>query len=386
MDGALQKIREKNFFPAVCGRICSAPCEKACVYFEQGFPIGIRALERFAADYGYRKVSKEPFKRSGKKAAVIGSGPTGLSAAVELAQKDYQVTIFESHHQPGGVLRYGIPEFRLPKKILEEEIRLIQSLGVKIITNCLIGQTMTFEEIFKQEFAVVLLALGAGGPRYLDIPGTSLGGVYYGEEYLMRVHLRRSSGSPKEPTALTVGRKVAVIGSGNTALDCARSCVRLGKEVSLIFRRTEEEMFVHKEDRRLAKEEGVKLESLTRVLEIVPNVNNFVTGLKCLRLDYADPEEKNKWTLTPINGSEFILDVDTVIIAVGHKTNSLMRRLLPDLRFNEDETVWVDGRSMTSISKIFAAGNVALGATPVVEAMVSGKRAAQHMDEFLRPN
>jgi len=378
-------IREKSCFPAVCGRICSAPCEGACILNEEGAAIGIRALERYAADMGRVRPSKG--KKSfygGKKVAVVGSGPAGLSAAAELARRGYQVTVYEAFAKPGGVLRYGIPEFRIPRKILDNEIEDIKALGVTIETNFLIGRTAPLEEI-RQKFSAVLLATGASIPKFMDIPGSNLGGVYYGEEFLMRVNWAKntlfSHGVPKLP----LGQKIAVIGSGNTALDCARIGVRLGRQVTLVFRRLEEDMRVAEQERLLAKEEGIQFASLVKPVEILSDSNNFVRGLRCVRMDFADKDDSGNWQVMEVPESEFHLEADTVVIAIGHNPNSLVGKNVPTLANNEDGTFWArEDISMTSIPGVFTAGNVKTNAGPVVEAMASGKKAADDIDNYLK--
>lgn len=388
-EAAYLKIKENNPFPGICGRICSAPCEAVCVLNEEKAPIGIRALERFAFDRGcwdrrpsFRpKTSKVP---RGKKIAVIGSGPTGLAAAAELAKNDLQVTVFEALDRPGGVLRYGIPEFRIPKKILDFEIEQIKDLGVNIQTNAFVGQTINFEEIFAQGFAAILLATGAGAPQFMDLPGANLGGVYYGEEFLMRVNLHQPhSLLTRKELNFHLGQKITVIGSGNTALDCARAAVRYGRTVKLIFRRTEEEMRVRDEEREFGKQEQIQFEPLVRPLEILPDENHFANGIRCIRLDYADTEGTGKWQLTEVPGSEFILDSDTVIIGIGHRPNSLVAKFDRRLKTDEDGSLRVDEATyMTSIEGVFAAGNIVTNAGPVVEAIAAGKKAAAKIAQY----
>lgn len=381
---AQAQIKEESWLPAVCGRICSAPCEVACVLNEEEAPIAIRALERFASDYGRTHLSKQKKSPTGdKRIAIVGAGPAGLTAAAQLAKKGYPVTILESQDKPGGVLRYGIPEFRLPKKILDHEIEEICRLGVEIKTNFFIGQILSLQDFFTQGFSSILLATGAGRPKFMDLPGSHLGGVYYGEEFLMRVNGRGTIG--RGPAAFPIGEKVVVIGSGNTALDCARLGVRLGRNVTLMFRRTEEEMRVRREEREYGKEEGVRFEPLLKPFEILGNTRNFVSGLKCVRMDYADSEGKGSWELIPVPDSEFVLETDTVIIAIGHEPNAL-QALRGDisLKLKEDGSIWIDEQTgMTSHQGIFACGNAAANAGPVVEAMASGKNVAEKIDQYL---
>ncbi len=382
---AYERIKEKNPLPSICGRICSAPCEVSCVLTDEGAPIGIRALERYSSDFGRTKQKRQTVFSKGKKIAIVGSGPAGLAAASELAAQGYQVTIYEALDKPGGVLRYGIPEFRIPKKILDEEIGEIKALGVEIETNFFIGQTATLKDLFEKGFVAILLATGAGMPKFMELPGSNLGGVYYGEEFLMRVNLTRPATFSRQKPNFMLGSKVAVIGSGNTALDCARACVRYGSQVNLVFRRTEEEMRVRREEYEFGKEEGIAAEPLVKPIEIVANLNNFVGGLKCIRMDYAESTEEGKWDLVPVPDSEFVLDVDTVIIAIGHKPNSLIGKFDSHLVMNAEGTIRLDEETgMTSIPAVFACGNVVTNAGPVVEAIASGKNAAKNIVSYLK--
>lgn len=381
---AYAKIKESNPLPAVCGRICSAKCEAACVLTEESGSIGIRSLERYVADHSSFKPPQKSYQKpSGKKIAIIGSGPSGMSAASRLAQSGFKVTIFEAMDKLGGVLRYGIPEFRMPKKVLDQQIDEILALGVKTETNFYLGKSSSVRELKDSGFDAVLLACGAGVPKFIDIGGVNLGGVYYGEEFLMRINRMKSSMFSKWKANFVVGDNVAVIGSGNTALDCARCVRRLGKNVTLIFRRSEDEMYVRSEEREFAKEEGVKVESLSKPVEILSDPSNFVGGLKCVRMDYAEVEGSEQWELAPVPGSEFIIDVDTVIIAVGHKPNSILAESENDLKMDDDLSISVDEDSyMTSLEGVFACGNVVTNAGPVVEAIASGKKAAEKIMNY----
>jgi len=386
VDSAYAKIREESCLSSICGRICTAPCEAACVLTDEGLPIGIRALERYASDYGKNRPAKfDNSSKSGIKIAVVGSGPSGLMASFQLAQKGYQVTIFESLDKPGGVLRYGIPEFRLPKKYLDQEINHIKALGVKIVPNFFLGYTASLEGLFDQGYEAVLLATGAGIPKLLDMPGTSFGGVYYGEEFLIRTHRLKDLRLFPHTTDFPFGIRVAVIGSGNTALDCARLAVRYGREVSLVFSSEEGDLHVNSEECIYAQEEGVRFESRIKPVEILGDAHHFVTGLKCVRMDYADPDGSGKWQVVEVPGSDFALEVDTVIIATGHNPNSLLVNAEKRLKVNDDGTFKVGkDNGMTTISRVFAAGNVRTNAGPVVEAMASGKRAAEQIDLYLK--
>jgi glutamate synthase (NADPH) small chain len=382
ITAAYDKIKEKNWLPSVCGRICAAPCEVICILQNEKAPIGVRALERYTADNGRKGAPRLP-KPMGRKVAIIGSGPSGLTAAVELARLSYAVTIFEALDKPGGVLRYGIPEFRLPRKILDQEISDLKQMGIEIRTNAFIGQTTTLEELSKEGFVAVLLAMGSGVPKLIDLPGANLGGVYYGEEFLMRVNLNKSNVFAQKSANFFMGGKIVVIGAGNTALDCARVGVRFERDVTLMFRRGEDELLVRRDERDQAKEEGVKLEPLVRPVEIIANEHGFVAGVKCIRLDYARMHEHEPWQLVELPDSSFVLDADTVVIATGHQPNSIVGKLSPQLNLNVDKTIKVDEDAATSLPGIFACGNVTTTAGPVVEAMASGKKAALNIHTFL---
>ncbi len=372
--------------PSICGRICSAQCEVQCILNSEKAPISIRALEGYVADFGRARVSNKSSKDlKGNEIAIVGAGPAGLSAASELAKKGYRPTVFEALDRPGGVLRYGVPDFRISKKVLDAEINGIKALGVEIVTNFFIGQTATIEELFAKGFSAVLIATGAGIPRLMDIPGVNLGGVFYGEEFLMRVNLMKTGIFSRSIPTFVIGDKVAVIGSGNTALDCARSAVRFGKDVTLIFRRTEDEMRVRSEERDFGKEEGVAIEPLVRPIEILATKENVVRGLKCIRMDYADLKGNGKWEVVPVPDSEFVIEVETVIIAIGHQPNSYVTRKNKEIKINADNTLWVDSQTfMTSQQGVFGVGNVVTNAGPVINAISAGKQVAESIDSYLK--
>lgn len=385
--GAYEIISSKSALPSICGRICAAPCEAACVLAEENAPIGIRFLERYAADFGRARFARrEKIQRSGKRVAIIGAGPCGLSAAAELARRGFQPTVYEALDKPGGVLRYGIPEFRIPQKILDMEVQEIKALGVEIETNVFFGRTLTLDELNTKGFAAVLLTTGAGVPKFINLPGANLGGVYYGEEFLMRINLRQTNFFSSQKPDFPLGYKIVVIGSGNTALDCARAGVRFGRDVTLMFRRTEEEMRTKDSDRIYAKEEGIHFEPLVRPVEILADNDGYVNGIKCVRMDYAQSSKEDELELVELPDSQFVMEADTVVISVGHRPNvPLMPGAKHGLPLNKDGTIQVNELTgMTLIPGVFAAGNVVTNAGPVVEAMAAGKKAAGHIIQYLQ--
>ena len=383
--GAYEKVREANCLPAICGRVCPAPCENAFASGEHGAPIGIRALERFVSDHGrMRSAKKASISNSSVKIAIIGSGPAGLAAANELVASGHRVTIYESLDKPGGVLRYGIPEFRIPEKILDQDIKGLINAGVEIKTNFFVSQTVTIDELFKEGYKIILLATGAGIPKFMDLPGANLGGVYYGEEFLMRANLTKRNLFGQISTDFKVGPRLAVIGSGNTALDCARVGVRYGCDVTLIFRGTEEDLRVRESERKYAREEGVRFQPLTKSLEILGDQENFVKGLRCIQMDYADTQQNDQWELVQVPDSEFTIEADSVVIAIGHEANAMAVRNNDQIKIDSDGTINANESSMTSIPGIFACGNIVTNAGNIVEAMASGKQAAKSIDEYLK--
>lgn len=377
--GALAKIREANDMPAICGRVCMAPCEKTCVLSQQKIPIGIRALERFVSDHGRPWFSaKKIIPMSGKKVAVIGSGPAGLTAAARLAQAGFKVTVHEILPLLGGMLRFGIPEFRLPKNVLDAQIEEIRSLGVEFKVNFPLGQSMRFEQFLSEGYTAVLLTTGKNNTALVDLPGADLAGVYYAQEILLRANSSFEEQYKKNPVP-RIGFKVAVIGCGNAALDCARICLRLGRQVTLIFPETVEDLKVYPDDVQLAQEEGLRLEALTKPLNIfaASGSPNFVGGIQCVRMDFADTDGRGKWEIKPVPSSEFAVEADAVILAEGFKTNTSSLFLGSNLKINDDGSIWVDPQtSLTSLPHLYAAGDAVGRVSSVVEAMASGKKAA----------
>lgn len=383
--GALNRIREANILPGVCGRICMAPCESVCVFNDDDASIGIRALERYAADNGRtRQAPKDrpSAPKNGKKVAVVGSGPSGLAAAAQLAQKGYTVTIFEGLPKPGGVLRYGIPEFRLPARVLDTEINDVMAMGVEIQTNVIVGQTLGVQDVMKgHDF--MFLAVGCASPKMVTISGEHLIGVHYAQEIMLHYNLWQGQNDPKSSGPSLLGDKVVVLGSGHAAMDCGRIALRLGKKASVVFPGLEEEIGANPMERKNAVEEGLKFESLVRPLEIIATAENLVKGVRCERLDFVEnPGEQ--WELKPVPGSEFLIEADTVILAQETKPSEALKRILPDLKWTPEGVLWVDPETaQTSIERIFATGDVISGAGHLVDALASGKYAALAMDRYI---
>lgn len=398
---ALEKIKEKNNLPAVCGRVCPQEnqCEAVCVLNKNKTAINIGALERYAADYGIDTLNPEPRTSNPEtKIAVVGSGPAGLTCSADLAKRGYKVTLFESLHLAGGVLMYGIPEFRLPKKTVQNEIKHIESLGVEVQTDVLIGRTQTLEDLFKDGFKAVFVATGAGLPQFLGIPGEHLGRVYSANEFLTRVNLMKAYKFPEYATPVSLGKKIVVIGGGNVAFDCARTALRLNcsggvsscrggvppPEIILIYRRTEAEMPARKEEIQNAQEEGVIFKLLTQPVKIISDEKGFVKGLECIKMELGPLDASGRRRPIPIKGSNFILDADTVIVAIGQNPNPLLPKNTPGLKTNPNGTIQVDDNLMTSISGVFAGGDIITGADTVISAMGAGKKAAKEIDKYLK--
>jgi len=389
---ALIKIKEKNTLPAICGRVCpqEEQCELNCILNKKGEPINIGALERFASDIELTEGRRYPgackvTDQERIKVAVAGSGPAGLTCAAELAKKSYKVTLFESLHIAGGVLTYGIPEFRLPKTIVHSEIEYVRSLGVDIKTNYLIGSIFTINELFKQGYKAIFLGLGAGLPQFLGIKGENLDRVYSANEFLTRLNLMKAY-IREYATPINIGEKVAVVGGGNVAFDCARCAVRLGKEVTLVYRRTEEQMPARKDEIKNAKEEGVQFSLLTQPIEILSDSRGFVKGIKCVRMKLGSPDKSGRPRPVEIKDSQFIMDIDTVIVAIGQRPNPLLANMTPELKTNENGTIRVNADLMTSIPGVFAGGDITTGADTVIKAMGAGKQAAVSIDRYIRNN
>ncbi|MBI5873445.1 MAG: NADPH-dependent glutamate synthase [Candidatus Omnitrophica bacterium] len=397
---ALEKIKEKNFLPAVCGRVCPQEdqCEAVCVLNKKKMPINIGALERYAADHekavhgqwtmdhGQDRVqlTEDRGQKKISKVAVVGSGPAGLTCAAELAILGYGVTLFESLHVPGGVLSYGIPEFRLPKNIVHDEVAYIRSLGVQINTNILVGRTFTFSDLFGDGYKAIFMASGAGLPNFLGIEGENAGGVYSANEFLTRVNLMKAYEFPKSATPVKVGKTVVVIGGGNVALDSARCARRLGADVSLVYRRTENEMPARREEIENAKEEGVNFMFLTAPKKIIVDEKGSVKALVALKMELGAPDASGRPRPIVIKGSEFIIDTDTVVVAIGQSPNPLLAKNTPGLEVTDRSTIKVDKHYATSIKGVFAGGDIITGADTVISAMGAGKKAAHEIDNYIK--
>jgi len=382
-DAAADIIKRRNNLPAICGRVCpqETQCEKYCTAGKTGEAVAIGRLERFAADYGSEK--PETALKNKKKVAVVGSGPAGLAASGDLARMGYSVTLFEALHIPGGVLAYGIPEFRLPKKVVEHEVDYIRELGVDIQLNTLIGKMISIDELLHTGYGAVFVATGAGLPQFLDMQGENLNGVYYANEYLTRVNLMKAYMFPEYETPVKRGKNVAVIGGGNVAIDAARSAMRLRAEnVSLIYRRSEGEMPARREEIEHAKEEGIKFVLLSNPTEFIGQ-RGRLQAVKCIRTELCEPDESGRCRPIPLEGSEFEIECDLAIVAIGNNPNPLIARISTDIAATENGHILADGTGSTSKKGVFAGGDIVTGAASVISAMGAGKRAAKSIDLYL---
>ena len=385
-QAAYEIIRTQNGLPAICGRVCpqESQCESKCVRGIKGEPVGIGRLERFAADWAMNegKVSGETAPANGKRAAVVGSGPAGLTCAADLARAGWDVTVYEALHTAGGVLMYGIPEFRLPKKLVQKEIDNIRALGVKIITNAVVGRALTVDELLTDEkYDAVFVGSGAGLPNFQRIPGESLCGVYSANEFLTRINLMKAYTFPQADTPVKVGSRVAVIGGGNVAMDAARCAKRLGADVSIVYRRSEAEMPARAEEVHHAKEEGVNFLMLTNPTAIRGDENGFVSAMTCVKMELGEPDAKGRRRPVPVEGSEFDLPVETVIVAIGNSPNPLIKKTTPDLPTEKWGGITTDETGRTGKMHVYAGGDAVTGAATVILAMGAGKKAAKAIIE-----
>ncbi len=397
-EGAYQVLQKSSMLSAVCGRVCpqERQCEQKCVRGINGEPVGIGRLERFVADWHnqFGKKRKTKITKNGHKVAIIGSGPSGLACASDLAFLGYDVTIFEALHKAGGVLLYGIPEFRLPKHILNQQIQALEKLGVKIQTNIVVGKVFTIEELFQNGFEAVFIGSGAGLPRFMNILGESLNGVYSANEFLTRSNLMRAY-EKNATTPIMKGGTYAVVGGGNVAMDAARTAVRLNaKKVYVIYRRSEEELPARKEEVEHAKEEGIEFLFLTNPIEILgyqnkndlkDPKNGFVKSIKCQKMELTEADESGRRKPVPIKNSEFELDVDSVIMAIGTSPNPLIKESTKKLKINDHGGIVVNEKTCaTNLKGVFAGGDAVTGAATVISAMGAGKLAAKSIDEFIQ--
>lgn len=391
MDDAISILKRKNSLPAVCGRVCPQEnqCESKCVLGIKGESVAIGRLERFVADYareqGIDVTQADTAPAKGKKVAIVGSGPSGLTAAGDLAKMGYDVTMYEALHAPGGVLMYGIPQFRLPKEIVKHEIDALKDLGVKIIPNAVIGRTFTIRDLMEEEgFSAVYVGTGAGLPHFMHIDGENLNGVYSANEFLTRVNLMRAYQFPNVATPVYVGKKVAVVGAGNVAMDAARTAKRLGAEqVYIVYRRSEDEMPARKEEIGHAKEEGIELRLLNNPTRILGNEKGWVSGMECVKMELGEPDASGRRSPVEIKGSEYVLDVDMVVMAIGQGPNPLLKQTTPELETNKRGNIVANEEGATSIPGVFAGGDIVTGAATVISAMGAGKKAALAIDEYL---
>ena len=381
-------ICQTNNLPAICGRVCpqETQCEQKCVLGKRGEPVAIGRLERFAADYCIERGIEEnvEIQPNGRKVAVIGAGPAGLTAAADLTKLGYEVTIFEAFHEPGGVLIYGIPEFRLPKSLVKKEIGGLKKLGVNIRTNVIVGKTITIDELIDAVFEAVFIGSGAGLPKFMGIPGENLCGVYSANEYLTRINLMKAFDFPNRHTPVKLGQRVAVVGGGNVAMDAARCALRLGAgEVYIVYRRSEAEMPARVEEIHHAKEEGIIFELLTNPVEIIGE-DGWVKGLKCIRMELGQPDQSGRRRPVPVKGSEFVMDIDIVIMAIGTSPNPLIASTPPELAGESWGGIIVDEETgATSKDGVYAGGDAVTGAATVILAMGAGKKAARAIHEKL---
>ena len=396
-EAAYQIITKSSSLPAVCGRVCpqETQCESKCVRGIKGESVGIGRLERFVADWHNTFCTEEPVRpeSNGHKVAIVGSGPSGLTCAGDLAKKGYEVTVYEALHTAGGVLVYGIPEFRLPKKIVAKEVETLKKLGVTIETNIVVGKTLTIDELFDMGYEAVFIGSGAGLPNFMGIPGESLNGVYSANEFLTRSNLMKSYRNNPE-TPIMKGGKVAVVGGGNVAMDAARTALRLGAEkVYIIYRRSMEELPARREEVEHAEEEGIIFKLLCNPIAITAHQNHndpkdpkngFVSGITCVKMELGEPDERGRRRPIEIENSEFTMDVDTVIMSIGTSPNPLIKDTTNDLEVNRKGGIIVNEDGLTSRQSVYAGGDAVTGAATVISAMGAGKTAAQAIDNALR--
>jgi glutamate synthase (NADPH/NADH) small chain len=393
MPEAVRVLKSKNALPGICGRVCpqESQCESTCTLAKKEAPIAIGRLERFVADWERKNMpardSTPPRpKPTGRKVAVVGSGPAGLTAAADLARMGHGVTIFEALHVAGGVLMYGIPQFRLPKEIVQNEVDFVASLGVEIRLDSVVGKLITLDEVLGSGYDAVFLGTGAGLPMFLNVEGENLNGIYSANEFLTRVNLMKAYRFPEYDTPVKVGKRVAVIGGGNVAMDSARCALRLGADdVYIIYRRSEAEMPARREEVENAQEEGIHFKLLTNPKNFIGNDQNWVVGAECYEMELGEPDDSGRRRPVVKEGSEFVIDVDEVIVALGTRPNPLIASTTPGLETTRHGTVVADEATGRTVKdKVWAGGDIVTGAATVISAMGAGKKAAKSIDEFLR--
>lgn len=387
--GAAKKVKETNSLPAICGRVCpqETQCEEACILGKKGEPIAIGRLERFVADFEATRGVEAPkcAPPTGKKVAVVGSGPAGLTCAGDLAKLGHRVTIFEALHAPGGVLVYGIPEFRLPKSIVAREVDYVRSLGVEIQTNVIAGRTLTIDDIFTMGYQAVFLGTGAGLPIFMSIPGENLNGVYSANEWLTRTNLMKAYLFPEYDTPIKCGRRVAVVGGGNVAMDAVRCALRLGaEEAMIVYRRSWAEMPARREELENAQEEGVKFHLLTNPVRVIGDGKGWVKGLECVKMELGGPDQSGRRRPVSVKGSEFVLEVDTVVMALGTRPNPIVSQTTSGLKTHSWGGIIADETTgLTTRQGVYAGGDAVTGAATVILAMGAGRKAAAAIHGYL---
>ncbi|MBN2282884.1 MAG: NADPH-dependent glutamate synthase [Deltaproteobacteria bacterium] len=389
--GAARKIKETNSLPAVCGRVCpqESQCEATCILGKKGDPVAIGRLERFVADFerGTGEILiPEMAPKTGKRVAVVGAGPAGLTIAGDLIKLGHDVTIFEGLHKSGGVLIYGIPEFRLPKSIVDAEVDFLKRMGVEIVTNAVVGRLKTVDDLFAEGYDAVFLGVGAGAPVFMNIPGENLSGIYSANEYLTRSNLMKAYRFPEYDTPIARGRNVGVIGGGNVTMDAARTALRMGAEnVYVIYRRTETEMPARIEEVHHAREEGVQFHLLTNPVEYISDESGWVKGARCIRMELGEPDESGRRRPVPIEGSEFVIDVDMVVVAIGTMANPVIQATTPGLETNRRGYIIADEETgETTREGVFAGGDIVTGSATVILAMGAAKKAARAIHAYLK--
>jgi glutamate synthase (NADPH/NADH) small chain len=388
-EEAIKKIKERNALPAICGRVCpqEEQCQKLCIMGKVGEPVSIGRLERWLADWerkGGSVKAERTAQQTGKKVAVVGAGPAGLTVAADLAKLGHEVVIFEALHLPGGVLVYGIPEFRLPKSIVQAEVDYIRKLGADLRLGYLIGRIHTIPEMLRTGFDAVFIGTGAGLPAFMNVPGENLGGIYSANEFLIRVNLMKAYAFPIFDTPIRIGRHVVVIGGGNVAMDSARSALRLGaEEVCIVYRRSREELPARQEEIENAEEEGIVCKFLAAPIKFAGDEKGWVKNMECICMELGPPDESGRRRPVPVRGSEFIMETDTVIVAIGRTPNPIVQSTTEGLQVTKWGTIMTDENGKTSIDGVYAGGDIVTGEATVISAMGAAKKAAQAMHEHL---